>query len=581
MDATKKLINLQIASGDRVWNRCLLLDADLIESDIEYYYKTLLGFQDAVITIHSEEVPADFNKSLLSINDSAPSEFPANDLETPSADVERREKYNTFLHQLCEMERSRVALKFSLRNSAPREPTYTSAVAEDAPYIHAGQIPMAQKTQWVKEILKELNAENDYDGAIVSSHGSKGSPYAWIFTPSVSHARKTVGSRVILDAAVGEKWERLLGTYIYPDIIVSRRISSSSWVFKHKLSDQLVENIVQWYLASQDAKVSDGISTFVVGAETVLFNLFAMFRRIKVSERFLTENQDDGDVAARMYKLLTAIETHQLMSADENASVQPISYDAFLKYVQYIFKASNIPRDEYYDDVGVDHVLNRWVKDHYGFKAGADPILSSWKEMWDCVMRGKPTAIKVNLFLASMDSWDPVANAMYSTIEKASIAQEWVRIFMDTQAVIEPKAKIKSIILYEQIRLWIVKFIPEHIFTSQLTPMVIGPVLSKKGYDSRKTKDGRFTYGVRLRIPVAETPATSVSEADMPVVEPQTDEPAVERNIVQFTEIRRETEEGKTQKRIVQQTLVAEEGGTRIEHFFKASVTQEIHLGNI
>ena len=583
MDAEgRKLVNIEIYTKDHVWNRCLLLDTPLIQEDIEFYYRKLLGFDDAAVTITTEDVPPDFNKSLLSINDSAPSEFPANDLETTPTDTDRRGKYNTFLHQLCEMERSRVALRFSLRaTDTSARPQSTSAVSEEPTYLNGGGVPAALRTQWVQEILRELNAENEFEGAIVAStHGSKQTPYAWIFTPTVSHARKHVGSRIILDAAVGEKWENLLGSYIYPDMIVSRRISAAGWVFKHELSDRLVENIVQWYLASQDATVVDGISSLIVGVESQLSQLFTMFRRVKVSERFLTEGSDDSDVSTKMYKLLAAVEAQQLNSADADPLVQAVSYDAFLKFVQYIFKASGIPRDLYLNDVGVDHVLNRWVRSHFGFKGGADPILSSWKEMWDNVMRGRPTVIKFNLFLASMDSWDPISNALFSISEKASVAQEWVRIYMDTQVISDPKGRIKSIILYEQIKQWVVKYVPENMYSTQLTPMVIGPILSKKGFDSRKTKDGRYTYGIKFKNPVVE-PESSVSES----YTPQTDAPPlVERNVVQFTEIRRETEDGKmTKQRTIQsQTVVAEEDGTRIEHFFKSSlVTQEIHLGNL
>jgi len=45
--------------------------------DIEFYYKTLCGFKDAVVTVTTELVPADFTESLLALGDAEPTEFPS------------------------------------------------------------------------------------------------------------------------------------------------------------------------------------------------------------------------------------------------------------------------------------------------------------------------------------------------------------------------------------------------------------------------------------------------------------------------------------------------------------------------
>lgn len=589
-DAPIKLIQLQISTEKKIWERCLVQSYVPPLEDLTFYYTKLLAFSDAKVTIHVEDIPHDFNIALLPKHDSAPSDFPANDLETAPKETDRRAKYTQFLTQLCEMERSRAALREfhrgAARSAAAAKQKYTSALTDEPLYLvgYASENQGAgQRRAWVSEVLKDLDAEEEYDGEDVLITDDEVPPLGWIVSPTISSARAALGSRFVLDAATGRKWERLLGTDMYPDLIFVRRITTKGWTFASPLSDSLLQNVLTWFLKSQDLEVADGMTQFCVRTEKEFGKLVSALRNVKVGERLL-DMSDDTNPRVKMAKMLDHMETHLLESADEHNDIQPISENVFYRYLSYAFRAKGVPRDVYAADEKLPNLLERWAKSNYGFKPNVDPLVAEWKEVWDYVMRGKPTAIRVNHFLASMDAWDPVACSTITNTDRSAIAQEWIKIYLDTQLVRCESGKIKSVILHDQTKKWCLRFIPESVFSSSLSATIIGPVLTKRGLISVKEKNGRYIAGIKFRNLVGKAEdhggETTATDAE---IRAASEETVTEANSVQYTSVSREHEDGsKTKQRTVTQTLVAEKDGARIEHFFTASVTTEtIHLGSM
>ena len=501
---TKRLVCLEIATPAKVWHRVLYTDEPAVQADLEFYYRTLLGFQDATIRITTETVPEDFNTALLGIADVAPSSWPASDLETDPDDCEKRAKYMEYIQRLCEMERSRASLRLFMRGPTTPVPelatppqSIASSVTQDEIYTTRRH---RMKRAWVHEVLKSINNEiyGDDAYAIVACEMGE-EPFGWIFTPTMRGGRSAIGSRIILNKEVGKKWQELLGTTYYPDLVVSSRISTASWAFQHALSNQLIENTTRWYLASQDVEMVEEISPFMADADKDLASLFLSFRRIKISERLLSESAGT-DRVAQVYKILSAIENTLLATANTDASIHPIDHDSFLKYAHYTLRSFNIPREIYGSMEGISQIVWRWVRGRMGFAACIPPLVQSWAEMWTLLMgEGAPTATRVNLFLATLDSYDIVQAALMSQMDKLAISQEWIRVYIETQLMADPDSKIRSTVLYEQVQTWCSKFLPADVFGNQFSPFYIGPILTRRGMVVRKEKSGRFMGGYKFK----------------------------------------------------------------------------------
>jgi hypothetical protein len=589
----QKLVCIRITAPKKIYDRCLLLPECPPLDDLEYYYRTLLDIQDATVTLTAIPVPADFNKTLLPDMDDVPSDFPVSDLETEQAEAERREKYATFLQQLCEMERSRAVLK-NFKRPITRVPKYTTAITEEPIHLN-GYAALAQaqgttRRAWVQEILRELNTEPEENSLVVASPDDF-PPYGWLLTPSATSTRYSRGSRILLDTATGMKWERLLGTDLYPDLIVTRRLTSRGWAFQHARSEALIEATVQWFLASQDAEIKMGLTPFMIGVDKELSVLFSAFKSVRVCNRLL-ESAGDSNPQSRVLRFLQALESRCLESAEIQEDIQPISLGAFHKFLTYLFRAAEIPRDAYLGDDNVRATVDRWVTSQFGFKVGAECVLPKWKELWDLVMRGKPSAVRLNHFLASMDVWDPVMVASFRrNIERPAVAQEWIRIFLDTQLVRETSARLRSTTLHAAIRRWCLRFLPEEMFGPQFAPVNVGPALTKKGFGVTKLRHGRYIMGYKFREGFSEADEEAGSDSEEPATqnprreevdgeegEVEVEEGAtggvVKANTVVFTETTTKTADGGKVKNAtaVRVSVVDEKHGT-IEHFLYASTT--------
>jgi hypothetical protein len=590
-ESTLKIVQLTITTPEKIWERCLISNIVPQVSDLEFYYQKLLGFAEAKVSVSAQSVPADFNASLLPSHEEVPADFPSYDLETEPHETERRAKYAQFIHQLCEMERARSALKTLSRSAATekaaKRPKYTTALTEDPLHLIGYANEQSKKLErraWVQEILREIDPDCDGGDELAVVDGAA-PPVGWLVVPAVNAARHSVGSRIIFDAALGAKWERLLGTDYYPDLVVLRRLTTHGWTYEGPQSDKLLENLVHWFVASQDAIEQDGMSSYIVGMEKELNALISTLRRVKVGERLLDMSNDD-DPRVQVQKIIKKLETDCLESASVDPLIQPVSAGVFHRLLAYAFKKSGIPRDVYITDDKIALTVERWARSQMGLKETAEPLIPEWKTVWDLVMRGKPSSIRLNHFLATMDSWDAVAGVGLTSMERTAIAQEWIRIYMDTQVIrgTGDNFKIRSFVLHEEIKKWCIKYIPETIFGPQLSCVNVGPVLTKKGFPVSKLKGGRYILGVRFKSLVGSgedlAGETVATEEEVRAAAAET---LKEANTVQFTTVTKDNEDGsQTKQRVVEHTVVAEKDGARIEHYFAASVTTEtIDIGSV
>ena len=541
MDASRTLVCIEVTTPTAVWNRTILSDYVPTPSELAVYYGTLLGLGDVSVTVNTETVPVAFNVHLLATLDSAPNKFPVHDLETEPKNTEKRQQYKSYIKQVCDMERSRIALQVFTPAEAPTPPHPTT---------------FKPKTPaWVEELLRSLNTDHEYEeeaqhatDEIVSGLYENFAPAGWIFTPTAAAVRAKYGSRIVTDQDIGKQWERLLSTDLYPDLVVSRRITTANWAFQHPTSDALVKSTIEWYMASKDTKPDAKISSWIPNAETEVNSLLSTFKKIKINERLILESNKPNDKTAQMFKILNAVESQLLVLPMDDTNAEPLTTDIYQKYIHYVFRGFGIPKELYGPNEAVNQSVERWGRSGFGFKPTADPLLESWKSMWHAAIRGKATRDRVINFLRTLDAWDPVESTLFSTQHKAAIAAEWIKAFLDTETHMEDKAKLHSLSLYKFCKDWCFKFVPETLFTTSISPMTIGPILKySRGLDSKKKAGGRYFEGIRMKNSVEGT----VTETTAALMETSDGVSAERHNIFQ----------------------VVTSDGDRVEHFFCSSST--------
>ncbi len=583
----KTLVLLEITSPTgAVWNRCFLTEYVPSAEDFQYYYNTLLDLPGTIIEMTTEVVPEDFNSSLLPNSDVAPSAFPACDLETTHDETQKRAQFKQYVRQVCEMERMRSSLKF-MKQATTEESAEEKTVTK---------VRMTKQQLWFQDLLKTLDADSEVErDALLTLHESDETrvPIAWILTPCIADVRRSKGSRLITDADLGTKWAPLLGTPVCPDLIVSRRISTVGWGFQGDVSDALLRTVVNWYIKSQDTDTKDGLTPFLLGADKELARIMFTFKRTRVNERFLTEDREDvSDPLSQVYRIMKQLEIQLLTSSIEDPKIHRIGYDMFKKYLYYVFKNAGIPRDYYDTDPNVERILVRWVDSQMGFRPDTPPLVESWKLLWDLIVRDAATPARVNLFLTTLDSHDPLSVMMFTNTDKQNLATEWIKLYLETQTIPDAKERVKSVILQEQVRQWCAQYISEIVFGTQLMPGFIGPVCTRCGFYTKRFKAGRFTQGLKFKYITGTDAGNEVGAAEeesqeqegetaADVLEVQDTLPQLkEVNTIQYTSVIKEEGGVKTRKRTVKQTVIAENDNARIEHFFAATTT-EINLGSM
>jgi hypothetical protein len=531
----KVVLSLEIKTPKRVWNRTVVSTYVPTSDELVEYYTLLCGLDVVSATCRAETVPETFNESLLSLGDSAPTNFPVHDVETTVENTEKRAQYTKYIGQLCEMERSRAALRVFTR--CDTKGISTSDTGTDG----RTKGSLLRTREWVNELLKSLNPDYN-DEAIVSSVTDNTVPLGWILTPVVAAVRDEKGSRILLDTELGKKWERLLGTDLFPDLVISRRISTANWAFQHSTSDALVKATLDWYLACQDIRVERGISDWIARADYEMNMLFSTFKRIKIHERFLTADTLSGnDTQRTIFKLLSSVENQCLESALTNPEISPVTTEVFRHYMNYLFRGFGITKDVYGGIEMVNQILLRWGRGNLGFRANVDPLLESWTTMWNLVMRGHPTAHRVYMFLRTLDCWDPIESATISLQNRNEIGREWVNIFIDAEIVSDTKGTIRSTFLHEKTQEWCYKYLPAGIFTTTFGPMKLGPAFTSRGYTSVKRRGGRFTVGLRWKDPARSDPTpdavdttepADTKDTEKPVEVKETEKPVIAENTI-------------------------------------------------
>jgi hypothetical protein len=317
-----------------------------------------------------------------------------------------------------------------------------------------------------------------------------------VLTPVVGAVRTNKGSRLLFDPVVGKHWERLLGTAIFPDFVVTRRLGTHSWTFQHSTSDALVKALVDYYIAAQDVALVGGLSDWIHSADKELGALIHACKKIKVSEHVMTRESNPNGI----FNLLAAIEAQCLGVKSEYPGVVCASVAVFRKYVNYVAQAMNIPRDQYVGVEMVNQILRRWERTEMGFRGDADPIVSAWTTMWRMVMRLNPSAERLTLFLTTLDAWNPMEGGTLMTIgTRNEIGRQWINVYIEHEIIVDPKSCENTVLLYSETARWCLQFLPEDAFKSTLRVERTGGEYTRLGFKKTRPNGQIVMRGLRFR----------------------------------------------------------------------------------
>lgn len=547
-------IAVQERAGSPTWLRSLCGNPN--PEDIEFYYKTLCGFKDAVVTITTEPVPADFTESLLSLGDAEPTEFPSFPLVADTE--ERKAEYYNYIKQLCEMERSRSRMAVGR----------TGAAGSIGTTVARGRSTGGQR-KWVAELLATLQPKGITVRDTTAPHGSRtGLVAAWLLTPTAARTRADRGSRLLTDAAVGVHWEQKLGTDLYPDFVVSRRLTTASWAFQHPSSSSLLSSVVAWLEAQhpsgwlRDAEaVVDGLlqpfaalGTVPPAAEREAEELCGKDdgRDSKDSSSEASEGSDasEGSECKKktpsIHVLLQRIEATMLHSKAEIPEVDPLSVPLFTRLVDYMARSFGIPKDTYADNEAVAATLQRWTQSQMGFSLKTKPLLSSWQEVWDLIMGTRPstktkgkrekavTATRVSHLVETMDVWDVCEGALMTEDAKKGLWDNWLSVFCDYELGNNKGTKIPLTAMEDAATAFLQRFLPRLPYVSLQRRFrdCLTTALLRKGYATTMVSGALMVVGARIL--TAVTPA-AVTPVAVTVLEALADRPPP-LNTVVFTD---------------------------------------------
>lgn len=587
------LVCITIFERQLVWNRALVLNFVPDKEDLMFYYKTLLDLQVDNIELKTYEIPETFNSSLINVNDSVPENYPYHDLETARDDVDKRTRYYNYIDQLCMMEKNRAELSIFKHDSDKKRKAAAAAAEEENELEDLYKTKSRTVTrcrEWVNELLRSLNTEyeetttHDEHGLVSVSNTPESLPIGWIFTPTVENVRIHRGSRIITDPEIGKYWEARLGTDLYPDMVVARRLSTESWAFQHPTADALIRTTIDWYLATQDTCIKDGMSPWIPAAEREISALFTTFRRIKVNERLMNDAIPRiQDKHGQVIKLLHQVESQLLMSASEDPTIKPCPIDIFQRYMIFLFRGYNIEKEYYNNNENLATTTQRWVRNQMGFRPGVDPLLSSWVELWSAVTREckQIAPERVGFFLRSLSTWDPIESVHLTLDQKKYLVTDWIMCYIDNELIIDPDGTELSTVLQIRCHDWCLKFLPRHIFGNSFSSMAVTPVLSRLGFISVKRSRGRETKGVRFKNPETSEDvkerAAAIGKKKVTTTTQQTTTVSETNTIV--TE---EGEQGCVVTRQVVQSVSSVDPDTLTHVEYEASVTRhEVHLGTL
>lgn len=578
------LLTVDYEDGESRYLRSVMLETGEVpptQEEMEFYYKTLLGFTHYRITLHTREVPEGFALSLIGAVNEIPNSFPAHDIQV-AADAYA--SYFQLLDHVCEMERIRAAVGISGAGAGAGTGTATPTVMSNNP---ARRAHLAKYRSWVDGILASIRETSAFAAEPLKITAGDDDSFGWILTPALTEAREVYGNRLVVSATVGRKWASKVGTYMFPDIVVARRLSTVNWFMNNARSAKLARTAMKWYVETQTMSPmpDTGVSPWIQQAESQLASVLMPFQTLEPRQAFVwgaafdgrgaRRDSSDSDISsdggeshgshgshrshrsadapppqrpnfnATLTTIIQRIEQDYIqctLDRDDEPNILRPRREQWERFIRYVLRAFGIINEmidqhwEYFADV-----IAMWVRGAQGLDMNRPPLIERWAPMWEVLfwphtadtfkMRELPPlnlSDRFDTFLQTLDTHDPLLGATMTSTRKQELTDKWVRVFVEREMIPSPSQRVVATVLYDSMRRWILQFVSPTVMDGTVKPMTMGPILSLVGHLCEKGRKGRTILGLRFAVPDKHMPAgvaeqlvdTAPKEAAKPVAGP-------------------------------------------------------------
>ena len=472
MDATLLICILSLDSlpEDMVAVRCIVYSN--IETMIEYY-KTIVGVKD--VTIEAISVPSSFDIKYIGPVGDPDLTYPAYDIAVLKTDLE---SYKTVITHAIDGEKERIRLMGSTVS-----PTLSIEVS-------GGK----------KELFNSLS----HLASVIESYTMDGKApdiVGWMLSPKHTETCERHGIKFITDITVGTKWDSLLGTPLFPDFIISRRISSASWTFQHPTTTKMLASIVEWWVTAH-MRSEDG---WIHSSETEFDALLEVFRSKGVPTEYHSEKMDALKLA------LLEIEETVLGNPEIYPAIDLIQFKTAENWRFWIdrmlrFKGVMLESNVEF----INAMIHRWMRDEWGLRKNCLPAPvanAHFREAWTALINVYPLNEETILkWVRLLNINDPVYTIHVRHEPKQQILDDWIPVAMSFIKASHPLLRAKSDRTYAWIQKWMLKYVPSALFNTFMNPKRMYTNVISAGYPRIHSTGGYYFVG--LELPESETDLT-------------------------------------------------------------------------
>ena len=248
---------VDVETHGSIFLRAYITKSPPSQADMEYYYRILCGFEDAVVTVKRSFVPECLKDSQFMIYDKVPNTFPVYNYALKSADVRPRENFKLYYEHMVAL----TNLRDEMRREKPREDLKESGLPTNI---------IDTKLTWVKELLTTLTEATESDFTDVDAA-------AWILVPTAAEGRLKYGARILRDPEIFRAWSSRLGTTNYPDLILSKTLNCNEWPGDPTHNKELMAKCLEWYYAIMKLEQTQMLTPWLPNAASELNRLFHGF----------------------------------------------------------------------------------------------------------------------------------------------------------------------------------------------------------------------------------------------------------------------------------------------------------------
>ena len=449
------------------------------------YYNTIVGVED--VTIEAIPVPASFHAELIGLIGDPTLTYPAYDIALDKKEVA---SYKSLILKTIDHEKKRLEL--GVKNSLQ-----TTLSIEDI------QLPGYKQRKFdslhrVTSVLEK-----------VLTKGKEPDIVGWVLSPKHNDTQFTHGVKLLTDPDIGKKWDSLIGTAEFPDFTISRRITSASWTFQHPSTTKMLASIMEWWAAAHMRSKENWIHS----SEKDLDELLNVLRGKGVPNVYHSEKMDTVRLA-----ILDIEET--VMGNTEIYS--PASLFQFSKpelwrlWIDRCLRSRGVMLDSNVEYI--QQIIYRWIRDGWGIRKEFLPYPSAiprLREAWNSLVRTRSVDEKcILVWIRLLNINDPVYMVGVDHEDKQQILDDWIPVAVSYIKSANPSFRASTNPTYRWLRTWLLKYIPEDLFTKFMLPKRLQYSIITAGYPVIHSSVGYYFVGLELPIESAEVSTWIGEEVD-------------------------------------------------------------------